>query len=88
MDNIWTQGLIVLPVATSTVLVHVDKLTSTLAVHVEVTFLPTSSMASMDLYHSWAAQTKRVVVKTDPILSAVHVCIPLLQNLLEYGIHV
>lgn len=47
-----------LPVATSAVLVHVDKLTSTLTVHVEVTFPPTFSMASMDLYHSWAVQTR------------------------------
>lgn len=38
IDNIWTQGHIVLPAATSAVLVHVDKLTSTLTVHVEVTF--------------------------------------------------
>ncbi len=57
-DDIWTQGHIVLPVATSAVLVHVDKLTSTLTVHVEVTFPPTFSMASMDLYHSWAVQTR------------------------------
>lgn len=58
VDNIWLQGLIVLPAATSAVLVHVDKLTSTLTVHVEVTFPPTFSMASMDLYHSWAVQTR------------------------------
>lgn len=58
IDNIWTQGHIVLPAATSAVLVHVDKLTSTLTVHVEVTFPTTFSMASMDLYHSWAVQTR------------------------------
>lgn len=58
IDNIWSQGPLVLPAATSPVLVHVDKLTSTLTVHVEVTFLPTFSMASMDLYHSWAVQTR------------------------------
>lgn len=57
MDIIWTQGHIVLPVATSAVLVHVDTLTSTLTVHVEVTF-PTYSMAAMDLYHSWAGHSR------------------------------
>ena len=28
------------------------------------------------------------MVKTDPILSAVHVCISLLRNILQYGINV
>ena len=89
IDNIWTlQAHLVLPGASAAVLVHVDKLTSTLTVHVEVTFPPTFSMASMDLYHSWAVQTKRVVVKTDRILSAVHVCIPMLRNFLQSGINV
>ena len=65
--------LISLAAAAPAAAVHVVILTSTLTVHVEVPLAFT--MASMALYHS--CTYTRVVVKTDPILSAVHVCIPL-----------